>query len=308
MSDQPSRMQVSQQTSRHIQTSTRQEFRKPKSVSVPIINNSRVCVLSRQSRKKTQKRPIAITDDLLAESGLLIDAINQCHIQPPSLKYNIITATPSKMDTSQQRRQSRSVTHPFVSPVLVSPHSEMPRNHLVLDIDGTLIDANSTDQHIGARPGLAQFLDDCFKQFATVSIWTAAKPEWFQLVWKQVLKPLVEDRGHAFHFVWTQETCTSRAYVGSKGMLPKGNQIWYDLVKPLRRVWKMIPECTRYNVFIIDDNETTFVDNPHNAVHIPAYEGSRDDNALTVLRAWLPQAATTSNVRVLNKPWVVPSS
>jgi len=237
--------------------------------------------------------------------------------QPPPpkrvrLHHNVIpspTSSPSLMEATTPEEMLLLSSIAKVGTKAPSLYNSLTlqggRNHLVLDIDGTLISSNSSATNIDARPGLGEFLDNCFALFETVSIWTAAQPEWFDIVWRDLLKPLVQDRGHAFHFIWTHATCATRQRPGRAGIVPDDQGYTVDFTKPLRRVWHSFPGCTRYNVLIFDDNEITFVDNPHNAVHIPLFQGAQDDTALAKLGAWLPLASRADNVRMLEKPWVL---
>jgi len=119
--------------------------------------------------------------------------------------------------------------------------------HLVLDLDGTLVSESrcpQLDWLPEARPGLPEFMAYCFTAFDTVSIWTAAKPEWFQFVNERLLK------SYRFHTVFTAEKCVRH-------------------FKPLRKMWKN--GKTKHNTVVIDNNPSTYARNYGNAVPIATF-------------------------------------
>lgn len=133
--------------------------------------------------------------------------------------------------------------------------------NIIFDIDGTLIDA---DGRLMPRPHLEELFDYVFQTAHTVSIWTAAGREWYDLVHK----------GYKFRLVFTGERCVI------KWRDPFGMDI-RQAIKPLRKIWHCktkYTEFTKHNTIIIDDTPHTYVRNYGNAVPIRSY--TNNDNEL----------------------------
>jgi hypothetical protein len=158
--------------------------------------------------------------------------------------------------------------------------------HVVLDIDGTLICSrvdqfdpfkpspnmciqytDDGDDELGYhRPGLIEFLNMCFNDFASVSLWTAGNSTWLDLF----IQSLPDEMHDKFLLTWHREHCDLRKPV---------------YVKPLVKMWdtetakkvKMHSGTT----IIIDDVTEGCVDNPSNHVKIPRFDYyCRRDNVL----------------------------
>lgn len=74
-------------------------------------------------------------------------------------------------------------------------------NLLILDLDETLISFD-----ISPRPYLKDFLEFCFNNFKTVSIWTASNNFHFNFVYNKILKDLLPAE-KSFYFVWYRKHC-----------------------------------------------------------------------------------------------------
>lgn len=119
--------------------------------------------------------------------------------------------------------------------------------HIVLDMDGTLV---SHDAFAHPRPGLAEFLDFCFANFHTVSIWSAADRVWIS----NILSGPVFCK-YNFHLVWTRNECV----------------LAHDIfTKPLSKIRKNLPEPNDI-VLIVDDTPETAYENPELLVRISTY-------------------------------------
>lgn len=95
--------------------------------------------------------------------------------------------------------------------------------HIVLDIDGTLIDSSTNKiecvkPHFGVmndettyyfykRPYLDEFLEFCFKEFDSVSLWTAGDQFWLDNFIKNIIK---KEYSNKFLFTYNRDRCTSR--------------------------------------------------------------------------------------------------
>lgn len=165
--------------------------------------------------------------------------------------------------------------------------------NIVLDIDGTLID--SYKMEIFPRPHLQVFLYFCFRNFETVSIWTAASREWCYKVHNEILKPLVGD--HNFHTIFHSDKITECTRQRLDG-------VSRYKIKNLRKICR--GSLTMKNTIIVDDTPITFSRNYGNAVYIKTYHILTDDYELLVtikrLQFLLKQFNISKNVRNIQRP------
>ena len=153
--------------------------------------------------------------------------------------------------------------------------------HLVLDLDETLISVsvlrpntydfsfilNGTTYYGKKRPGLDLFLRFAFKNFETVSIWTAATREYAVKIVKYIM---TEKQIAALMFFKTRKDLA---------MSPGGSYF-----KPLRTIFTdpkaktkgITPETT----VMIDDKAEVLRDNPGSGILIPAWKGVQSDKYL----------------------------
>jgi len=161
--------------------------------------------------------------------------------------------------------------------------------NIILDMDETLIHRLFVKNRIYAepiaRPHLKEFLEFIFANSKNVSIWTHGLKEWYDFVYKKVLKDLIPE-GKTFHFVRTRETSIGD-YVDFIQINKKLRDInsgipSISFLKPLLVLYKKYPgEYNQNNTFIIDDNPTTYLINKENAIAIKPYNGI--DNSDTEL-------------------------
>lgn len=160
--------------------------------------------------------------------------------------------------------------------------------HLVLDVDGTLVAETDNDTCVPARrPHLGAFLEFVFAEFASVSVWSNARPEWIL----PILAKIREEHKHPeFAFVRTRTRRRARS---------QNNE---DL-KKLKKVFR--DGRTRDNTLILDDLPATYHQNYGNAVGISTWLGDPDDRELLDvmenLRRWLPEMAERGTVRHTHK-------
>lgn len=161
--------------------------------------------------------------------------------------------------------------------------------HLILDLDGTLIDDQGACQ---ARPYLKEFLDFCFTTFETVSIWTTASRLWFNHIYQLLLAPRV------FTFVYCEDRCTTLLDRDVDTLFPESIQI-----KPLKKVFqnRSLPH-SKNNTFMVDDTPETYCRNYGNAIPITTFQGSQHDRALLDLMSFLSVLlSSNTNVRSIEK-------
>jgi NLI interacting factor-like phosphatase len=162
----------------------------------------------------------------------------------------------------------------------------MSKLNLVLDMDNTLIYLEKS------RPYLDFFLEECFKTFQNVSIWTAASKGWFEYINEMIFKPIIEKinekhgESYQFDFVFHDKKCsTRRSFEG----LYQFSYITEKRIRKLHRS-KKFHEYTIKNTLIIDDNEITFRCNYGNAIKIRAfYSFMEDDEELLKLLKYLKE-------------------
>jgi NLI interacting factor-like phosphatase len=163
--------------------------------------------------------------------------------------------------------------------------------HLILDLDGTLIDGS--EDEIYSRPHLQEFLDWCFAHFASVSVWTAAS---LARLKKGLRWPF---NWAKFLFTWCGIKCVTKwrtfgAYYSSGPVMIN--------IKPLRKAWKKYPNLNKKNTLILDDTAYTYSRNYGNAVPISRFdkEDSDDDEPLKLIE-WFPRIMEAENVRFIEK-------
>jgi TFIIF-interacting CTD phosphatase-like protein len=152
--------------------------------------------------------------------------------------------------------------------------------HIILDLDETLI-ASKIDEKteritkIIPRPHLGQFLNFLFKEFKSVSIWSAGRKEYVHTVLSKISK----DKN--FRFVYTQDECDFKS-VFPKGGIYNSRHTDYKILtlKKLIKVFKKYKDMSKFNTIIIDDKDETFQENPDNAIHINGFDGSKSDTCL----------------------------
>ena len=144
-------------------------------------------------------------------------------------------------------------------------------NHLILDMDETLISIDKFQNPV-SRPYLKEFLAFCFQNFKSVSIWTSANREWFDIVNINIFIPILREYNFEFRFVWCSEKCTPRKAV-SFNLL----HIYTLYIKELCKVWDEYEDMTISNTIIIDDNKHSFQDNIENAINIKGWQLTAND-------------------------------
>jgi TFIIF-interacting CTD phosphatase-like protein len=172
---------------------------------------------------------------------------------------------------------------------------EKQKFHIILDIDGTLID--NVGDSIYQRPYLKEFLDYCFETFETVSIWTAASREWYNEVNEKIFSKLKLKTKESlqsklltprkFYFVWTGERCT---FISDQKAIEDGDFYAQRIkIKRLKKIWDKRGLLTRHNTLILDDTPITYAENYGNAIPIDTYNHkNEDDDSLLKLIEWLP--------------------
>ena len=137
--------------------------------------------------------------------------------------------------------------------------------NIILDIDGTLIHNNTP------RPHLEYFLEECFKHFKNVSIWTASSKNWCNHVNNNIFQPIIDNinkkhnKTYRFDFVFNASKCTT--YRSPYEMYP----VTEKRLRKLHRS-KRFTDYTVENTLIVDDTRTTYCRcNYGNAIPIKSF-------------------------------------
>lgn len=168
-------------------------------------------------------------------------------------------------------------------------------NHVILDMDETLISIDESHKPI-SRPYLKEFLVFCFKNFKSVSIWTSANKEWFDIVNINVFVPILDQ--YKFRFVWCFEKCTPRKKISTNLL-----HTYIVYIKELIKVWEEYEDMTSLNTIIVDDNCYSFKNNIDNAIHIKAWKLIENDTELVtvliLLKKMIHSVDITKNKKIL---------
>ena len=157
---------------------------------------------------------------------------------------------------------------------------------VVLDIDETLIHtkytSNKSDKglkkksdiffkinglyyYILVRPNAVSFLNDIFKKFDHVCIWTAAE----KLYAKKIISSLftLEQEASLLEF-WSRKNC----------VIKDGNY-----TKPLNKLFEKHKFLNNKNTVIIDNNNLITKLNKNMSINVPDYTGQKNDKILLKL-------------------------
>jgi hypothetical protein len=152
-------------------------------------------------------------------------------------------------------------------------------DNIILDVDETLISTiinvdSGKIIKIIQRPYLTQFLNYLFKNFKSVSIWSAGRKDYVNSVLNKI-KP--KDKN--FRFVYTQDDCDYKS-VFPRGEICNSRHTDYKIImiKKLSKVFKKNKDMSKFNTIIIDDKEETFQENIENAIHINRFTGIENDD------------------------------
>ena len=164
-------------------------------------------------------------------------------------------------------------------------------NHIILDMDETLISRDSSENPV-PRPYLEQFIIFCFWNFKSVSIWTSACRDWFEIVNTSIFKPILDKNNLSFRFVWCFNKCTPR-----KRLTLNFLRTYTIYIKELSKVWDEYNDMNKLNTLIVDDNHFSFEENIDNAIHIKSWNMDGIDMELIKLIILLKKLRFSSDIR-----------
>lgn len=152
------------------------------------------------------------------------------------------------------------------------------------------------------RPHLKEFLIFCFSYFRIVAIWSAGQKKYVESVVDYIFRDV-----RLPHIVFTYNNCKKT----KDGFIIKP---LVDIINADSKVGKSI---SIDKVFVVDDRDSTYVENPGNGVLIPAYippitvDGmTTEDPALVQLMYWLSLSNVkyAKDVRQLDKTQIFKTS
>lgn len=148
------------------------------------------------------------------------------------------------------------------------------------------------------RPYLQEFLKFLLEYFDSISIWSAGHKRYVRAIESLLFSPDNEIYKKKCVKVLSRKDCNE---ITKTSVLKDLNSRGFNLE----------------NTIIIDDNETTFVNNPNNAIHIPAYNPQLkeehimfDDTSLLKIMEWIKSNYTQKNqdVRTLKLKEIFPKT
>ncbi|SNW62180.1 NLI interacting factor-like phosphatase [Orpheovirus IHUMI-LCC2] len=188
----------------------------------------------------------------------------------------------------------------------------MKNRHIILDIDGTLLHTLYTTEpgpstqlpnfqnrvfKVYKRPYLDDFMNFCFDNFDTVSIWTAASDTYANYI-SQNIKPY----GCNFTFINSYEDCTITCGE-SFGEFSCDTFIRKKLVKIWRKNKYKKMGFNKDNTLIIEDTPSNCICNYGNAIYVPEYNIFKNpkDDVLYKLQDYLNCIMYEPNFRDIDK-------
>lgn len=144
------------------------------------------------------------------------------------------------------------------------------------------------------RPHLKEFLIFCFSYFRMVIIWSAGRKGYVESIVDYIFRDIMPP-----HIVFTYDDCKKT----KDGFIIKP---LIDLINKDPRIGNV---ASLANTFVVDDRDSTFMENKGNGILIPAYippitiDGMTiDDSSLIQLMYWLslPNVKSAKDVRQLD--------
>lgn len=152
------------------------------------------------------------------------------------------------------------------------------------------------------RPHLKEFLIFCFSYFQMVAIWSAGQKKYVETIVDYIFRDIRPP-----HVVFTYNNCKKT----KDGFIIKPLM---DMINSDPRISKLVSPD---RLFVVDDRDITYIENPGNGILIPAYlppltiDGmTTDDTALVQLMYWLslPNVKYAKDVRELDKTAIFKTS
>jgi len=113
------------------------------------------------------------------------------------------------------------------------------------------------------RPYIEEFLLFCFNYFKLVIVWSAGEKNYVEAIVENIFKGLRKP-----HLVWTKNDI----------VFDKDDNGLKPITKMINSDFHLKHLLTPERIFVVDDNDTTFVKNKKNAIYIPAFDPELDDD------------------------------
>jgi TFIIF-interacting CTD phosphatase-like protein len=157
--------------------------------------------------------------------------------------------------------------------------------NIVLDLDETIIHSHQNNRnydfvvdipgggryYVSKRPNLKLFLQFVYKEFRTVSYWTAATEPYAYAILKNILTVQQQERTP---IIFTRKHLSIRRDNGRP-------------YKPLSKIFQLsFAQSNRIlpsNTIMVDDLDQNFVANPGNGLVVPQFRGDPNDKVLSQL-------------------------
>lgn len=170
------------------------------------------------------------------------------------------------------------VTEDKLKDILVNPQYDSIRDKMrvtkIVDIDDSFPSGNG---HISIavvilRPHIEEFINFILEYFDSISIWSAGHKRYVRAIESLLFHPDNNIYTSKVKKILTRRDCNE---ITSKSVLKDLASRGFNLE----------------HTIIIDDNETTFVNNPDNAIHIPIFvpklNNPNDDQSLLKIIEWV---------------------
>ncbi len=168
------------------------------------------------------------------------------------------------------------------------------RKLLVLDLDETLVHSSAArlerepehrvfNYFVYERPGVRQFLQECFEQFR-VGIWTASTAPYA----REILSRVTDIS--RFAFIWSREHCSIATHPVTRR---------FDLLKDIGQL-----ELAGYNpadIIFVDDLPHRLCLSADNIIQVRPFTGDRADRELDELQTYVSWLHAVRDVRLVNK-------
>lgn len=178
--------------------------------------------------------------------------------------------------------------------------------HIILDLDETLVrviidqDEESIEKII-FRPYLYKFIRFLFKNFESVSIWSAGSKEYVKIVMSSLKRYL--PNGKSFRFVYSLNECEFKHLISKQQCFCRHTEYKTILIKPLKKIFEKYEDMNQLNTVIIDDTDDTFSENYENAIWIQKFYGEKNDDCLLKVAEKLHEIKTKKKIGNLEIDW-----
>jgi TFIIF-interacting CTD phosphatase-like protein len=192
-------------------------------------------------------------------------------------------------------------------PAFLKDEQLLPKNkNLILDLDNTLIFSEPLDHNniqtkldsfiikdeevrlyvIKERPYLRRFIKEINKYY-NIGVWTASEGYYSEAIISNLFD------GIDLSVVYLRKQCDIE--------MDPNTKVVTKIKKPISKIISENKQFDKTNTLVIDDNITTFEDNPENAIHVSSWFGCADDYVLFYLIDVLKEAVSLPDIRKIGQ-------